>query len=106
MHDDDHFRSVERRHAADDGSGKVEPVNPRAMQATRNVGTTISTQFWRHPRFVCPCCAGAQVDRVARRTAWDYLLGIFYIYPFKCESCTHSFRMFEWGVRYRRQRRI
>ena len=32
--------------------------------------------------------------------AAETLLGIFYIYPFKCQLCGFRFRMPQWGVRY------
>ena len=32
--------------------------------------------------------------------AWETLLGIIYIYPFKCQLCGFRFRMPQWGVRY------
>ena len=32
--------------------------------------------------------------------AWDTLLGLCYIYPFRCQICGFRFRMPQWGVRY------
>jgi hypothetical protein len=34
--------------------------------------------------------------------AWDTLLGLIYIYPFKCQICGFRFRTPQWGVRYMR----
>jgi len=34
--------------------------------------------------------------------SWDTLLGLIYIYPFKCQICGFRFRMPQWGVRYMR----
>jgi len=83
---------------------------PRVAAATTDdsaldPATKATPQPWRHPHLVCPCCSSGQVSRAARHSQWDYLLSIIYIYPFRCESCAHKFRVFEWGVRYRRQRR-
>ena len=59
----------------------------------------------RHPRLICPLCKSSQVNRVGRRSVWDYLLSVIYLYPFKCAACKHGFRVIQWGVRYRRMRR-
>ena len=32
--------------------------------------------------------------------ALETLLGIIYVYPFKCQLCGFRFRMPQWGVRY------
>ena len=34
--------------------------------------------------------------------AWDTLLGLIYIYPFKCQICGFRFRALQWGLRYMR----
>ncbi|MBM4299139.1 MAG: hypothetical protein FJ143_15490 [Deltaproteobacteria bacterium] len=48
----------------------------------------------------CPSCLRQFVRRVAIVGAWDTLLGLCYIYPFKCQICGFRFRMPQWGVRY------
>lgn len=48
----------------------------------------------------CPNCFRQFVRRVAIVGAWDTLLGLLYIYPFKCQICGFRFRMPQWGVRY------
>lgn len=73
-----------------------EPSAGAAAKAT--------TPPWRHPYFSCPGCASGRINRISRQSAWDFLLSVIYIYPFRCEACTHCFRLFEWGIRYRRQR--
>ena len=60
---------------------------------------------WRHPHLICPNCKAGEVNRVGRHGLGDHLRSMIYIYPFRCEACGHCFRVFEWGVRYRRQRR-
>jgi len=48
----------------------------------------------------CPNCSRQYVRRVSMVGAAETLLGIFYIYPFKCQLCGLRFRMLQWGVRY------
>ena len=48
----------------------------------------------------CPNCSRQFVRRVAIVGAWDTLLGLCYIYPFRCQICGFRFRMPQWGVRY------
>ena len=48
----------------------------------------------------CPNCARQFVRRVSMVGALETLLGILYIYPFKCQLCGFRFRMPQWGVRY------
>jgi PilZ domain-containing protein len=50
----------------------------------------------------CPHCAREFVRRVARSGLGEIVLGLFYIYPFKCQLCGHRFRSFQRGVRYLR----
>ena len=48
----------------------------------------------------CPNWSRQFVRRVAIVGAWDTLLGLCYIYPFRCQICGFRFRMPQWGVRY------
>jgi len=48
----------------------------------------------------CPSCSRQFVRRVSMVGALETLLGIFYIYPFKCQICGFRFRLPQWGVRY------
>jgi len=50
----------------------------------------------------CPNCSKEYVARVARVGFAESLLGLFYIYPFKCQLCGHRFSALQWGVRYLR----
>lgn len=50
----------------------------------------------------CPHCAREFVRRVPRAGLREGLLGLFYVYPFKCQLCGERFRYFQWGVRYSR----
>lgn len=48
----------------------------------------------------CPSCDQPYVQRAIREGRLDRLLSAFYIYPFRCQLCTHRFRAMEWGRRY------
>ncbi|MGH7473925.1 MAG: PilZ domain-containing protein [Candidatus Methylomirabilales bacterium] len=51
----------------------------------------------------CPRCRQDIVQRIRRQGLLEYLLSIAYIYPFRCQVCSHRFRTFQWGVRYVKQ---
>jgi hypothetical protein len=53
------------------------------------------------PKRVCPKCSSEYVKR-ASRVGLEHLMSHFYIYPFTCQLCWHRFRLFQWGVTYRR----
>lgn len=53
---------------------------------------------------VCPQCGRDFVRRCHREGALEQLLSIAYIYPFRCQLCTHRFRAMEWGKRYNKRR--
>lgn len=48
----------------------------------------------------CPNCAREFVRRVSRVGLIEKILGLIYVYPFKCQLCGYRFRFFQWGVRY------
>jgi hypothetical protein len=48
----------------------------------------------------CPNCSREFVRRVARVGFTERLLGLLYIYPFKCQLCGFRFRFLQRGVRY------
>jgi hypothetical protein len=50
----------------------------------------------------CPNCAREFVRRVPRDGVAEILLGLVYVYPFKCQLCGERFRSFQRGVRYKR----
>jgi hypothetical protein len=50
----------------------------------------------------CPKCSRPFVRRVSIVGSAETLLGIFYVYPFKCQICGVRFHMPQWGVRYLR----
>jgi PilZ domain-containing protein len=50
----------------------------------------------------CPHCAREFVRRISKSGLGEIVLGIFYVYPFRCQLCGHRFRAFERGIRYRR----
>ncbi len=84
------------------GSKLVQTV---ASEPAASATAKAPTPPWRHPYFSCPDCSSGQINRIGRQSAWDFLLSVIYIYPFRCEACTRRFRLFEWGIRYHRQRR-
>jgi hypothetical protein len=51
----------------------------------------------------CPRCGQDIVQRIRRQGMIERLLSIVYIYPFRCQVCSHRFRTFQWGVRYIKQ---
>jgi hypothetical protein len=48
----------------------------------------------------CPNCSRPFVRRVSIVGSAETLLGIFFVYPFRCQLCGVRFRMPQWGVRY------
>jgi hypothetical protein len=53
----------------------------------------------------CPKCGKEFVRRAHREGALERLLSLAYIYPFRCQLCTHRFRTCQWGIRYSKQPR-
>ena len=50
---------------------------------------------------VCPKCSSNSVRR-ARRGAFEHLISVFYVYPFRCKACRHRFRSMQWRIEYTR----
>ena len=50
----------------------------------------------------CPRCSRRNVRRTSRLGVGERLLSAFYVYPFRCQVCSHRFRVVQWGVRYAR----
>src|SRR2546426_7589893 len=50
----------------------------------------------------CPRCGGQSVRRSSRVGAFERLISSLYVYPFRCQRCTHRFRALNWGHRYPR----
>ena len=48
----------------------------------------------------CPNCARQFVRRIAPYGVGEMLLGIVYVYPFRCQLCGFRFRLPQVGVRY------
>ena len=48
----------------------------------------------------CPSCATEFVKRARREGVHEKLLGVCYVYPFRCQLCGHRFRLLQWGVTY------
>src|SRR2546429_5742646 len=48
----------------------------------------------------CPRCGGQSVRRSSRGGAFERLISIVYVYPFRCPRCTPRFPALNWGPRY------
>lgn len=48
----------------------------------------------------CPSCSSQFIKRVRRTAVYQRLVSLFYIYPFSCQLCGHTFSLFQPGVRY------
>jgi len=53
----------------------------------------------------CPTCSKEYTRRVSTAGTQEWILSVFYVYPFNCQLCGHRFRIFQWRTRYRRLRR-
>jgi PilZ domain len=53
----------------------------------------------------CPRCKSEVVERAGRAGLLERLLSVAYVYPFRCQSCLHRFRLMVWGQRYVRTQR-
>ncbi len=49
----------------------------------------------------CPKCKQVFVRRVLPKKGWEHLLWHLYLYPFRCQLCTHRFFALRLGQRYR-----
>src|SRR5439155_24768747 len=43
----------------------------------------------------CPRCGQQAARRSRRAGAWDQVLSVFHLYPFRCQLCTTRFRAFQ-----------
>ncbi len=50
----------------------------------------------------CPSCNKDFVRRSQRQGHAEVVVSLFYLYPFRCQLCTHRFFAMQWGRRYRR----
>lgn len=50
----------------------------------------------------CPECGGTLARRAHRHGLAGLLVSVMYIYPFRCQLCTHRFLTLQWGIRYHR----
>lgn len=50
----------------------------------------------------CPRCGKDFVRRTPRQGVLEQFLSLAYVYPFRCQLCTHRFRAMEWGKRYQK----
>ncbi len=48
----------------------------------------------------CSKCGKNFVRRSHRRGVIERLLSVGYVYPFRCQLCSHRFKALQWGVRY------
>ncbi len=51
----------------------------------------------------CPQCSTRYVRRAHREGVLERLASLVYVYPFRCQLCTHRFRVLQWGIRYANQ---
>jgi hypothetical protein len=54
------------------------------------------------PRPLCPRCSKEYVMRVSRVGLDERLASLFYVYPFRCQLCSHRFKFFQWGIKDKR----
>jgi hypothetical protein len=50
----------------------------------------------------CPNCSREYVKRVHRQGIYERLSSLFYIYPFRCQLCSHRFLFRQTGAHYRK----
>ena len=48
----------------------------------------------------CPRCGKDFVRLSHRQGTIEQFLSLVYVYPFRCQLCTHRFRALQWGTRY------
>ncbi len=50
----------------------------------------------------CPKCDGRLARRSHRDGLVEQLISLLYVYPFRCQQCSHRFFALQWGIRYHR----
>lgn len=50
----------------------------------------------------CPKCDGTLARRSHRDGLVEQLISLMYVYPFRCQHCSHRFFALLWGIRYHR----
>lgn len=50
----------------------------------------------------CPKCDGTLARRSHRDGLAEQLISLMYVYPFRCQLCSHRFFALQWGIRYHR----
>jgi hypothetical protein len=45
-------------------------------------------------------CQSTYVRRSPRAGAFESILSLLYVYPFRCQLCSHRFTALQWGIRY------
>src|SRR2546421_8534169 len=78
----------------------VLPWSTWAMIATLRMLSRCCITPLYHVDVRCPRCGGQSVRRSSRVGAFERLISIIYVYPFRCPRCTHRFRTLNWGHRY------
>jgi hypothetical protein len=51
----------------------------------------------------CPRCGKDFIQRAQREGLLDQILSAVYVYPFRCQLCTHRFRLVQAGKRYQKE---
>ncbi|MBM4122813.1 MAG: PilZ domain-containing protein [Nitrospira sp.] len=49
---------------------------------------------------ICPKCGKDFIQRTHREGLLEQLLRVIYVYPFRCQLCSHRFLTMQWGKRY------
>jgi hypothetical protein len=53
---------------------------------------------------LCPNCGRDFTRRSHREGLFERLISLFYVYPFRCQLCTHRFLKLQFGQRYVKQK--
>src|SRR2546428_7648025 len=78
----------------------VLPLSTWAMIATLRMLSRCCITPLYHVDVRCPRCGGQSVRRSSRVGAFERLISSLYVYPFRCQRCSHRFRALNWGHRY------
>src|SRR5205809_2562245 len=78
----------------------VLPWSTWAMIATFRMLSRCCITPLYHVGVQCPRCGSQSVRRSSRVGAFERLISVLYVYPFRCQRCTFRFRRLNWGHRY------
>src|SRR5689334_6750009 len=78
----------------------VLPWSTWAMIATLRIVSRCCISSLYHVGVRCPRCGSLSVRRSSRVGAYERLISVLYVYPFRCQRCAQRFRQLNWGRRY------